>query len=101
MISADARKKNVERHNPFEQLREPLRIGVGSDPGRRQDERLEIASLDVGENRIAAVAVRIPEREVPGAETIGKEGEERELDAAEIPRKEVCRVEERLVKKQD
>src|SRR5215467_10164346 len=101
MICADARNEDVERHHPFEQLREPLRIRVSCDPCRRQDEWLEIASLDVCKNGIAAVAVWIPEREAPRAQTIGKKGEERELDAAEIPRKEVRRAEERLVKEQN
>ena len=62
--SGDSSQPDLQHRAPLEQHRERVHRGVRGDQRAQQNQRMEIARLDIGEHRKAVVDIRVPEREM-------------------------------------
>src|SRR5579875_130295 len=101
MPGRNARDPELQNYRPLDQHRQALGREKAAEEGGEQNQRMKKAGVDVGEDRVAAVVVRVPESELVLAELAGEEGEQGKLHAAKIPREQVRRIEQGLMEEDD
>ena len=87
MICGNAGYPHLQGHGPLEEHGQAVRRGVAGEERSSQNHGLEEARLDIGVDRVAAIAVGVPEREVAPVELVRQERKHGQLDAPEVPGK--------------
>src|SRR5580658_9154830 len=101
MIRRNATDPHLQNDGPFQQHRQARPGQPAADQSACEHQRVKKTGLDVRENRIAAICVRIPQSETVFTQLVAQNRDQRNLHAAKIPREGVCGAEQRFVEEQN